>query len=133
MVSECILKLVCHCETCRLLQTGCTCVCVRVCVCACVCVCVCVCLFTSIHSEGFICLDQLRYQRTNHQCYVEDVIFYANSLHRFLAILSCSHTTSHFQNMGPSFTIKQASSSVHTTLQADLLLRQHSREESQSH
>ena len=39
----------------------------RVCVCVyvCVCVCVCVCLFTSIHREGFICLDQLRYQGTD--------------------------------------------------------------------
>ena len=88
LVSECILKLVCYCEACRLLQTRCACVCVRVCVC--------VCLFTSIHSEGFICLDQLGYQRTNHQCYVEDVIFYAKSLHRFFRMQNLTFLTSHF-------------------------------------
>ena len=30
-----------------------------VCVCVCVCVCMCVCVFTLIHHEGFICLEQL--------------------------------------------------------------------------
>ena len=40
-----------------------------------VCVCVCVCVFTSIHCEGFICLDQLECQGTDQQCYVKDVSF----------------------------------------------------------
>ena len=36
----------------------CVCVCVCECVCVlCVCACVCVCVCTSIHREGFICLD----------------------------------------------------------------------------
>ena len=35
----------------------------------------CVCVFTSIHREGFICLDQLGYQRTDQQCYAEDINF----------------------------------------------------------
>ena len=51
------------------------CVCMCVCVCLCVCVCVCVCVLTSIHREGFICLNQLGYQGTDQQCYVEDVNF----------------------------------------------------------
>ena len=34
-----------------------------------------VCVFTSIHREGFICLNQLEYQGTDQQCYVEDVDF----------------------------------------------------------
>ena len=48
-----------------------------VCVCmfACVCVCVCVCVFTSIHCEGFICLDQVGHQVTDQGCYAEDVNF----------------------------------------------------------
>ena len=49
-------------------------VCVCVCVC-CVCVCVCVCVCTSIHCEGFICLDQLGYQETDQRYFVEDVNF----------------------------------------------------------
>ena len=56
----------------------CICVYVRVCgVCVYVCVCVCVCVFVcnSIHSEGFICLDQLDYQGTDQWCCVEDVYF----------------------------------------------------------
>ena len=39
----------------------------------CVCVYVCVCVCTSIHREGFICLDQLEYQGTDQRCCVEDV------------------------------------------------------------
>ena len=35
----------------------------------------CVHVFTSIHREGFICLDQLGNQGTNQRCYVEDVNF----------------------------------------------------------
>ena len=55
-------------------------VCVCVCVCVCMCmycaqVCVCVYVFTSIHREGFICLDQLEYQGTDQRCYVEDINF----------------------------------------------------------
>ena len=49
-------------------------VCVCVCVSVCVYMCVCVCVFSSIHREGFICLDQLEYQGTD-QRYVEDVNF----------------------------------------------------------
>ena len=65
----------------------------------CVCVCVCVCVCTSIR-EGFICLDQVGYQGTYQQCYVDS---YTDSLHRYfrmqklafqLAPLSCSHTRS---------------------------------------
>ena len=41
----------------------------------CVCVCVCVCVLTSIHSEGFIILDQVGYQGTDQRWYVEDVEF----------------------------------------------------------
>ena len=41
----------------------------------CVCVHVCVCVFTSIHREGFTCLDQLEYQETDQRCYVGDVNF----------------------------------------------------------
>ena len=47
----------------------------RVCVCVCVCVCACVCVFTSIHSEGFICLDQLECQGTDQRCFAEKVSF----------------------------------------------------------
>ena len=49
------------------------------CVCVCVCVCVlararvCVCVFTSIHREGFLCLDQVGYQETDRRCCVGDV------------------------------------------------------------
>ena len=32
-----------------------------------------VCVFTLIDHEGFICLDQLKYQGTNQRCCVEDV------------------------------------------------------------
>ena len=45
-----------------------------------VCVCVCVCVFTSIHREGFICLDQLGYQGTDKRCYIEDVNFLCQTL-----------------------------------------------------
>ena len=38
-----------------------------------VCVCVCVCVLTSIHCVGFICLNQVGYQRTDQRCYVEEV------------------------------------------------------------
>ena len=41
----------------------------------CVCVCVCVCVSTFIYRESFICLDQMGYQGTDQQCYVEDVEF----------------------------------------------------------
>ena len=45
-----------------------------------VCVCVCVCVFTSIHREGFICLDQLGYQGADKRCYIEDVNFLCQTL-----------------------------------------------------
>ena len=112
------------------------CVFVRACVRACVCVCVC----TSIHPEGFICLDQVGYQETDQRCYVEDVKFlcrFPSSLLRMknvtfqLAALSCSHTRSGQSHdltsvrlafsMGPSFTIQQESPSVRTTSWANLL------------
>ena len=38
-----------------------------------VCVCVCMYVCTSIHREGFICLDQLEYQGTDQRCCLEDV------------------------------------------------------------
>ena len=50
------------------------CVCLFVCVCVCVYVCVCVCVCTSIHREGFICLDQLDYQGPELRC-VKDTDF----------------------------------------------------------
>ena len=68
----------CFCELCIMkLSNGvcvCVCVCVYVCV-LCVCVCACVCVFTSIHHEGFICLDQLGHQGTDQRCYVEGINF----------------------------------------------------------
>ena len=66
----------------------------------CACVCVCVCVFTSIHREGFIYLDQLGYQGTDQRCCVDTT---ASSLHRYLgmqnltfqlATLSCSYSRS---------------------------------------
>ena len=42
---------------------------------SCLSLCVYVCVFTSIHHEGFICLDHLGYQETDQQCYLEDVNF----------------------------------------------------------
>ena len=75
--------------------------CVFVCVCVDVCVCMCVCTF--IHHEAFICLDQLGYQGTDQQCYVEDIEFLCwfpslllwNAALTFqLAALSCLHTRS---------------------------------------
>ena len=51
------------------------CVCVCVCVCVYVCVCVCAFVFTSIHRERFICLDQVGYQGTVQRCHVEAVKF----------------------------------------------------------
>ena len=45
----------------------CVCVCVCVCVCARACVCMCICVYTPIHCEGFICLDQLECQETDQQ------------------------------------------------------------------
>ena len=99
--------------------------CVFVCVVCCVLCVVCVCVFTSIHREGFICLDQLGYYGTDQRCCVENVGF----LCRFPSLLlwnaepnlSASHFilfihqkraqprlnqyTSHFQNIRPSFTI----------------------------
>ena len=36
---------------------------------------VCVCVFTSIHSEGFICLDQLECQGTDQRFFAEKVSF----------------------------------------------------------
>ena len=50
-------------------------VCVCVSVCVSVCVFMCVCVFTSIHCEGFICLDQLGYQETDQRRCVKDVGF----------------------------------------------------------
>ena len=35
--------------------------------------CVCMCVFTSIHREGFICLDQLDWQGKDQRCFVEDI------------------------------------------------------------
>ena len=35
----------------------------------------CVSVLTSIHREGFICLDQLEYLGTDQRCYVKDVSF----------------------------------------------------------
>ena len=39
-----------------------------------------VCVFTSIHREGFICLNQLGYQGTDKRCYIEDVNFLCQAL-----------------------------------------------------
>ena len=59
------------------------CVYVSVCVCVCVCVCLCVRASTSIHCEGFICLEQLECQGTDQWCCVEDVSF----LHKVPSLL----------------------------------------------
>ena len=77
---------------------------VSLCVCMYVCVfCVCMCVCTFIHHEAFICLDQLGYQGTDQQCYVEDIEFLCwfpslllwNAALTFqLAALSCLHTRS---------------------------------------
>ena len=58
----------------------------RMCVCLCVCVCmycVCVCVFTSVHREGFACLE-LELQETDQQCFVEDVSFLCQVLSSLL-------------------------------------------------
>ena len=109
--------------------------------CVSVCVCVCVCVCTSIHRESLICLDQVGYQGTYPRCYVEDVEFLCRfpssilqnaepnlSASRFILFMDqkraeprLNQCTSRFQNMGPSFTIQQASPSVRTTSQVDLL------------
>ena len=71
----------------------------------CVYVCVCVCVFTSIHREGFICLDQVGYQGTDQRATLKTLNSYVDFLHRYfrmqnfqlafqLAPLSCSHTRS---------------------------------------
>ena len=52
------------------------CVCVRVCVlCVCVCACARACVFTFIHREGFIFLDQLECQGTDQRCCFKYVSF----------------------------------------------------------
>ena len=74
-----------------------------VCVCVCVCMYVCVCVFTSIHHEGFICLEQVGYQGTDQCVMLKTLNSYVDFLHRYfrmqnltfqLAPLSCSHTRS---------------------------------------
>ena len=51
------------------------CVCVCVCVRLCVFVTTCVCVFTSIHREGFICLDQLECLETDQEASLNYQIF----------------------------------------------------------
>ena len=92
-----------------------------------VCVCVCVCVFTSIHRESFICLDQVGYQGTYQRCYIEDVEFLRRfpllplqngepnlPTSRFILFTHLKRAgprlnqcTSRFQNMGPSVTISR--------------------------
>ena len=69
----------------------------------CVCVCVCVCVFTSIHREGFICLDRWYTREQIIDVVLKTLNSYADSLHRYfrmqnltfqLASLSWSHTRS---------------------------------------
>ena len=104
--------------------------------CVCVCFCVWGCVFTSIHREGFIFQDQVRYLRTDQRCYFEDVNFLCQVPSPLLQnaapnlsnqpsypvytleackVTSLNQCTSRFQNMGPSFTTQQASPSVRTT------------------
>ena len=40
----------------------------------------CVCIFTYIHHETFICLEQLEFQGTGQKCYDEDVIIFFKPL-----------------------------------------------------
>ena len=70
--------------------------CTRVCMCVCVCVCVCVCTSISIHREGFICLDQLEYQRTYQRCIVVDVTFLCLSLHHCFRMKHQTFLIGHF-------------------------------------
>ena len=64
-------------------------------------VCVYVCVCTSIHREGFICLDQVGYQEQINDVMLKTLNSSADSLHRYfgmqnltfqLAALSCSYT-----------------------------------------
>ena len=75
------------------------CVCVYVwcgVVCKCACVCVCVCVFTSIHCEGFIYLDQLGYQGTDQRCCVEDVGYHCQFPSSLLWNAEPNLSASHF-------------------------------------
>ena len=65
--------------------------------------CMCVCIFTYIHHETFISLEQLQCQGTCQKCYDEDVIIFFKPLFATLewitehfkqATVSCSHTRS---------------------------------------
>ena len=60
---------------------------VYVCVCVCVCVWECVCVFTSIHYEGLICLDQLGDQGNRSTM---------SDLHRYFRMQNLTFLTSHF-------------------------------------
>ena len=77
--------------------------------CVCVCVYVCVYVFTSIHCEGFICLDQLEYQGTDQRCCVENVSFLCQVLSSLLQNEAPNLT---YQPLYPVYTIEAAKATI---------------------
>ena len=126
LIATCVFVCVCVCV--------CVCVYVYVCVCICVCVCVHVCVsaFTVKVSSVWISWDT---REQINDVILKKLISSAKSLHRYFRMQHITCLTSHFilfphqkrakprinqctsrfQNMGPSFNIKQASPSVRTT------------------
>ena len=62
----------------------------------CVCVCVCVCVFTSIHPECFIGLEQLECHGINQRCFVIMFLFFNKPLYHYFRINQQVFLTSHF-------------------------------------
>ena len=88
----------------------------------------CMCVFTSIHREGFICLEQLDCQGIDQWCCVEDVGFpslHPGSIHLYfemqnltfqLVTLSCSYTRSGHSNDLTSIRLAFRTQGLHSPL-----------------
>ena len=61
----------------------------------CVSVCVCVCVFTSIHCEGFICLDSWNLREEIRDVVLKMSLYSVESLHRYFRMKHLAFLTSH--------------------------------------
>ena len=97
-VGACVHACVMHACMCACVCNACVHVCMRGCVCVSVCLCGCGCVWvrTSIHREGFICLDQVGYQGADQRCYVEDVNFLYQVSSSYFRMEDLTFLTSHF-------------------------------------